>query len=182
MTAVKTLGPSYTITHVGHAAMIVAMLKHQNPQGNEAQAILRPIVSSCFINGRRYLKGDGPKGRTYLPNCQATGIVEFPDVREYTYVTSGGDEECNKEKAKKALIKACKAANRSYQKIRERESIFFGVIAESRVDTEVSGRLSERKSQRKLRKNRYISRKHEEIADPVRTPYFLLLPAMMKGS
>ena len=122
MKAVKKLGRSYTITHVVHAAMIVTVLKRSSAT-NKNDGPQQPIVSSCFINGRKYLTPDKPEAQRYLPICQATGIIDFPHVLDYTYVARDDQEEKIEAQAKEALLKACKAANESYQKIRERPSI-----------------------------------------------------------
>lgn len=101
--------------------MIVAMLK-QSPQRSETTRIT-PFVSPLFINGRRYLKVNEPKAKEYLPICLATGVIEFPHIQDYTYDGSADDANVVEENARGALLRACRAAHHSYQKIRERKSI-----------------------------------------------------------
>ena len=83
----------------------------------------RPLASPLFINGRRYLKANEAEAKAYLPICVATGVIEFPHIQDYTYDASADDEDVVREKARRALLRACHAAHGSYQKIRERKSI-----------------------------------------------------------
>jgi hypothetical protein len=79
--AVKTrLGPQFTISHLGHAASVLALLKI-NPLPTEACDGIG-LITPLPVNGRRFLKHalkDGQYGA-----CQAGAVVEFPDLASWT--------------------------------------------------------------------------------------------------
>ncbi len=50
--------------------------------------------------------------------CRAIGAVEFPDVERYIL-----SEEPNKDEVQQKLKIACEEARRSYQRIREQDSL-----------------------------------------------------------
>lgn len=125
MGSVKTkLGPGFSITHLGHAAMVMTALKlkplDERPSSNR-------FISPVFINGRRYLTLKDPwKG--YVPMCRAFGAIDFRDVARYTL-----SEKANKEEIQQRLKVACEEARRSYQAIRDQTSL----LTESFAVTEV---------------------------------------------
>lgn len=110
------LGLSSTITHLGHAAMFLATLKRSPRQSEELQG--GPFISPCFMNGRRYLRGDNNMANCYIPLCQAVGVIVFPDVKHYITLINGTNPDPTK-----ALIRAVTAARTSYQSIRHQNSI-----------------------------------------------------------
>ncbi|KAK1994418.1 hypothetical protein LX36DRAFT_683690 [Colletotrichum falcatum] len=72
--AVKHLfGPDYTLTHLGHAAMLLALLRvcPMPPRFPSSAAVVSPML----VDGRRYLKGEGNDRR--YGSCLATAFVDF---------------------------------------------------------------------------------------------------------
>ncbi|KAK2029013.1 hypothetical protein LX32DRAFT_652715 [Colletotrichum zoysiae] len=66
-------GPDYTLTHLGHAAMLLALLRvSPMPPDFPSSA---PVVSPMLINGRRYLKGEDDDRR--YGSCLASAFVDF---------------------------------------------------------------------------------------------------------
>ncbi|OAA69927.1 15-O-acetyltransferase-like protein [Akanthomyces lecanii RCEF 1005] len=82
--AVKTrLGQQYTISHLGHAAMVLALLQ-SNPLGSSAPpgtALITPLP----VNGRRFLKREHQEHR--FGSCQAGAVVEFKDLASWAPAT-----------------------------------------------------------------------------------------------
>jgi 15-O-acetyltransferase Tri3 len=118
------LGRSATITHLGHAAMVLAMLRLEGSVSAARcmQASQRSksttFSSPCWMNGRRYLDPRKLGGMAYISVCQALGEVVFPDVEQYSISRTTSDIE-----RRKVLIRAAKVAGASYQNIKERKSI-----------------------------------------------------------
>ncbi|KAI9781619.1 MAG: trichothecene 15-O-acetyltransferase [Geoglossum umbratile] len=111
----ERFGPSCTVTHLGHAAMVLAILK-LNPPDDLAKA--SSLTSPCFMNGRRYLRADHGIANRYIPVCQAQGAVVFPNIKDYA-IPSGA----TKERSVEILSQTCRVAMASYRSIRERDSI-----------------------------------------------------------
>lgn len=84
--AVKTrLGQQYTISHLGHAAMVLALLQ-SNPLDSSAPtgtALITPLP----VNGRRFLKPEFREHR--FGSCQAGAVVEFKDLASWAPATKG---------------------------------------------------------------------------------------------
>ncbi|KAK1956013.1 hypothetical protein LY78DRAFT_707876 [Colletotrichum sublineola] len=66
-------GPDCTLTHLGHAAMLLALL-HVSPMPPRFPSST-PVVSPTLLNGRRYLKGIDAPHR--YGSCLATAFVDF---------------------------------------------------------------------------------------------------------
>ncbi|KAJ2966699.1 hypothetical protein NQ176_g10025 [Zarea fungicola] len=90
--AVKTrLGQQYTISHLGHAAVVLALLQ-TNPLDSSAPpstALITPLP----VNGRRFLKRELQEHR--FGSCQAGAVVEFNDLASWAPATEspGGVQE-----------------------------------------------------------------------------------------
>ena len=112
----EKLGPTYSITYLGHAATLMTMLKFKPPHDRPSDQ--KHVVSPLFINGRRYLDPQQPKSLDHIPMCQAIGAVEFRDVERYTL-----SEEPKKKEVQQKLKIACEEARRSYQRVREQDSL-----------------------------------------------------------
>ncbi|KXH68107.1 hypothetical protein CSAL01_12931 [Colletotrichum salicis] len=85
--AIKTrLGPSFTVTHLGHAAMVLALLRARPLPADAPDSVT--LVSPLPVNGRRYLRGDAA-GR--YGSCQAGASVEFAPLREWVVDESNAD-------------------------------------------------------------------------------------------
>jgi hypothetical protein len=124
---IKTyLGPEATITHLGHAAMVLAILRRQ-PLPNSTSEDEKIFYSPCWLNGRRYLRPfkDHPNPKlSYFPLCMSYAPVIFKDLDELSLSMEATREETNK-----ALLKACKIAGEQYKKIRDQKNILPGTVA-----------------------------------------------------
>lgn len=103
--AVKTrLGPQYTISHLGHAATVLALLKAKPlPTGTpNSTALIMPLP----VNGRRFLR-DEYAGKQYGA-CQAGAVVEFANLKSWAV------DESDTEAVKGALERGCKHVKKSY--------------------------------------------------------------------
>ncbi|KAK1522666.1 hypothetical protein CPAR01_14209 [Colletotrichum paranaense] len=85
--AIKTqLGPNYTVTHLGHAAMVLALLRARPLPADVSDTVV--LASPLPVNGRRYLRGDAAQR---YGSCQAGASVEFAPLREWTVDESNAD-------------------------------------------------------------------------------------------
>lgn len=103
--AVKTrLGPQYTISHLGHAATVLALLKAKPlPAGTpDSTALIMPLP----VNGRRFLR-DEYVDKQYGA-CQAGAVVEFKNLKSWAV------DESDTEAVKAALERGCKHVKESY--------------------------------------------------------------------
>lgn len=112
----KKLGPTYSVTYLGHAATVMTMLRFKPPHDKPSDQ--DHVVSPLFVNGRRYLDSQQPKSSDHIPMCRAIGAVEFRDVERYIL-----SKDPNKEEVQQKLKIACEEARRSYQRIREQDSL-----------------------------------------------------------
>ncbi|KAB5566840.1 15-O-acetyltransferase Tri3-domain-containing protein [Coniochaeta sp. 2T2.1] len=88
--AVKTkIGTQYTISHLGHAAMVLALLKTRPlPAGDTTTELITPLP----VNGRPYLRDGLAKGnfsedrnaKVQYGTCQAGAVVEFQHLAQWT--------------------------------------------------------------------------------------------------
>lgn len=118
--AIKNIiSPTSNITHLGHAAMVLALLRFlpQNSQPTSTRALYSP----CWLNGRRYLQDTGLM-RDYVPICQSFAPVVF-DLKEPVV-----GKEAGKEEVREKLVKACRMATEEYRGIRERRSMLPGCV------------------------------------------------------
>ncbi|KZL75675.1 trichothecene 15-o-acetyltransferase, partial [Colletotrichum incanum] len=100
------LGPDYTPTHLGHAAMILALL-HLNPKPSDFPSSAA-VVSPLLVNGRRYLKGKDNDRR--YGSCLATAFVDFAPLCQQVV------DEGDKEAVKVSLKKLCRHIKEAYSK------------------------------------------------------------------
>ena len=110
------IGPAASVTHMGHAAMVMTLFEFKPSQDRPSNS--DRYVSPLFINGRRYLNPERRKSTSHLPMCRAIGAIEFRDVERY--LLSGQE---SKEEVREKLKIACEEARRSYQAIREKASL-----------------------------------------------------------
>lgn len=88
--AVKTrIGPQYTISHLGHAATVLALLKARPLPAHDTTTNLNTALP---VNGRKYIR-DHLTEDDFLQNehahvqygsCQAGAVVEFPNLAQWT--------------------------------------------------------------------------------------------------
>ena len=115
--SVKTeIGPEASVTQLGHAAVVLTLLGSRASEEGASDG--GRFVSPLFMSGRRYLNPERPKSTYYVPMCRAIGAIEFRDVERYILLENDG-----KDKIRMKLKKACEEARRSYQAIREQESL-----------------------------------------------------------
>lgn len=116
----KVVGSDSNITHLGHAAMILALLRFNPLLSTITKAAPFPLYSPCWLNGRRYLFPLFPAAsvNTNIPLCMAFAPIIFPDLRDLSLSLEAGREE-----VKAKLVKACQTATEEYMKIKNRKSI-----------------------------------------------------------
>ena len=112
-----------SVTHLGHAAMVIAALRRSRP---ESQPSEDPLVCPLFFNGRQYLDLDGLNSGAYLPMCRAMGFIEFNDLN-----TMSLPKLANEGETYGALIHACHQARNSYQQIKHQSSVLTESFAGS---------------------------------------------------
>ena len=122
--AIKTvIGPDSNITHLGHAAMVLTLLRSNplltNSSANEESALYSP----CWLNGRRYLD-DGRYTKSYIPICQTVSPIIFPNLEKLTL-----GEEATREEVREVLVRACLVATGQYGEIRRRKSMLPDAVA-----------------------------------------------------
>ncbi|UQC90625.1 uncharacterized protein CLUP02_16155 [Colletotrichum lupini] len=104
--AIKSqLGPQFTFTHLGHAAMVLALLRVSPLAGDASDALF--LSSPLPVNGRRYLSGSNASIR--YGSCQAGASVEFAPLRSYAV------DESNPEAVRMTLASLAHHVRNSYQ-------------------------------------------------------------------
>ncbi|KAI3551290.1 hypothetical protein CSPX01_01207 [Colletotrichum filicis] len=104
--AIKSqLGPQFTFTHLGHAAMVLALLRVSPLPGDASDALF--LSSPLPVNGRRYLSGSNASIR--YGSCQAGASVEFAPLRSYAV------DESNPEAVRMTLASLAHHVRNSYQ-------------------------------------------------------------------
>lgn len=100
----KRLGPEYTISHLGHAATVLALLKAKPlpPSAPDNTALIMPLP----VNGRRFLKAEYADKQ--YGACQAGAVVEFPNLTSWTV------DDSDSEAVKAALDRGCRHVKASY--------------------------------------------------------------------
>jgi hypothetical protein len=119
------LGPEATITHLGHAAMVLAMLRRE-PVSNTAPNVEKTLYSPCWLNGRRYLRpfnGHPQPISSYGPLCMSYAPVIFSDLDELSLPV-----DATRDETREALLKAGKAAAEQYRKIREQKNMLPAMV------------------------------------------------------
>ncbi|KAG0645771.1 Core trichothecene cluster (CTC) 3 [Hyphodiscus hymeniophilus] len=110
------INPSSNITHLGHAAMVLALLRSNRPTYPSQR-----LFSPCWLNGRRYLKPSPslPKPpKSYIPICQSFAPIVFSGLDHLNLKRSATNNEI-----REVLGKACREATEEYGRIRKRESM-----------------------------------------------------------
>ena len=103
--AVKTrVGPQYTISHLGHAAVVLALLK-ANPLPASAPESTQ-LITPLPVNGRRFLK-DEYVNKQY-GSCQAGAVVEFPNLQTWMV------DERDTDAVKAMLERGCRHVKEGY--------------------------------------------------------------------
>ncbi|PVH84173.1 hypothetical protein DL98DRAFT_512580 [Cadophora sp. DSE1049] len=118
----NVLGPSSNITHLCHAAMVLALLRACPPSSSSSSSpAAQTLYFPCWLNGRRYLKSTptcpSPKAN-YIPICLSFAPIIFTNLTELALSSTASRDEIRKK-----LIKACCMATKQYIGIRERKSM-----------------------------------------------------------
>lgn len=102
----ERLGPKFTITHLGHAAVFLALLKTNPPPADATNAI---SLTASPVNSRRFLREEYANGtKTYYPLCQATSPLLFENIQSYD------PRDNDKEQLRENLARAAKVTKESY--------------------------------------------------------------------
>ncbi|KAE8453422.1 hypothetical protein EG329_010283 [Mollisiaceae sp. DMI_Dod_QoI] len=121
LNAIKQVAsPNFNITHLGHAATVVALLR-SIPASLTTSS--QTLYSPCWLNGRRYLQSSGAEPgpeptKSYIPICQSFAPVVFPDLQGLALSSSAGTGE-----VRDVLVKACRIATAEYGKIKASKSM-----------------------------------------------------------
>ncbi|KUJ22961.1 uncharacterized protein LY89DRAFT_727749 [Mollisia scopiformis] len=99
------VSPSSNITHLGHAAMVLALAR-------TLPTSCRTLCSPCWLNGRRYLHFSV---ESYVPICQSFAPVFFPEISL--------SADAGKEEVRDVLVEVCRVATIEYGKIKARKSM-----------------------------------------------------------
>ncbi|KAH8679921.1 15-O-acetyltransferase [Tricladium varicosporioides] len=96
------LGPGYTISHLGHAATLLALLKTNPPPSTTPQ--IQKAIFPLPVNGRRYLQEK--YSHTRYTSCQAPAVVEYDNLLSYVVNHKGEDAVVE------ALERGCRVAKK----------------------------------------------------------------------
>jgi hypothetical protein len=103
--AVKSrVGPQYTISHLGHAAMVLAHLKAKPLPASAPENT--QLITPLPVNGRRFLR-DEFVDRQY-GSCQAGAVVEFPNLKSWVV------DERDTDAVKAVLERGCRHVKEGY--------------------------------------------------------------------
>jgi hypothetical protein len=115
------------ITHLAHAAMVLAMLRIREAIGETLDHGKSTLYSPCWINGRRYLRqapSDPPPTKSYIPICQSFAPIIFPDLRALILPSLATETEI-----KNKLIEACRISTNQYSILKNRKSVMPETVA-----------------------------------------------------
>ncbi len=116
----QIVGPDSNITHLCHAAMVLAMLR-SNPLRASPSSGPISLYSPCWLNGRRYLRSCSDKPSptvSYIPNCLSFAPIIFKDLQDFILPLSAPKPEI-----RSMLIRTCRVATMEYSKIKQRKSM-----------------------------------------------------------
>ncbi|KAH7397862.1 15-O-acetyltransferase Tri3-domain-containing protein [Cadophora sp. MPI-SDFR-AT-0126] len=122
----EVLGPASNITHLCHAALVLALLRNSSPCSSSSQPSSQTLYSPCWLNGRRYLKPTPacPSPTTdYIPICLSFAPIIFNDIGELALSRTASRDEIREK-----LLKACRMATDQYVGVRERKSMLPGCV------------------------------------------------------
>lgn len=98
------VGPQFTISHLGHAATVLALLKARPlPTGTpDTTALIMPLP----VDGRRFLRDEYVEKQ--YGSCQAGAVVEFEQLKSWAV------DESDTEAVNATLERGCKHVKKSY--------------------------------------------------------------------
>ncbi|EED21275.1 conserved hypothetical protein [Talaromyces stipitatus ATCC 10500] len=101
------VGPTASPAHLGHAAVLLALLKKKpTTPGTPDNQI---YMAQSPMNGRRFLRDAEKHAKTYYPIVQASCPVIFENIKQYNLV------DADKETINKYLVQATKVAKDAYK-------------------------------------------------------------------
>ncbi|KAF2427534.1 hypothetical protein EJ08DRAFT_699518 [Tothia fuscella] len=126
LAAIKTqLYKNATVTHVGHAAMVLAMLRLQNLSSSDKNK--HSLYSPCWLNGRRCLTPYGysrdPR-KWYVPCLVSYSPIIFPSLEDLVLRPGASRAE-----VRDMLVKGCNVAEEGYKELREKTSVLPQMVA-----------------------------------------------------
>ena len=98
------VGPQYTISHLGHAAMVLALLKARPLPATAPDST--QLITPLPVNGRRFLRDEFVHKQYGC--CQAGAVVEFPNLQ--TWVVDERDTDA----VKAMLERGCRHVKEGY--------------------------------------------------------------------
>lgn len=104
-TVKSKVDPKASPAHLGHAAVLLALLKANPPTPETPNSQL--YMTSSPVNGRRFLQ-DAKHGKTYYPIVQSSCPVVYENIKQYNLVGA------EKETVNKYLVQATKVAQDCY--------------------------------------------------------------------
>ncbi|KAH9214188.1 hypothetical protein DL95DRAFT_446705 [Leptodontidium sp. 2 PMI_412] len=117
----KVLGPSSNITHLCHAAIVLALLRASPLSASTSGSATQTLSSPCWLNGRRYLNPTPtcPSPSTdYIPICLSFAPIIFTDTDELVLSSTATRDEIREK-----LLRACRISTEQYMYIRGRRSM-----------------------------------------------------------
>lgn len=129
LSGIKNAVPEANITHLGHASMVLALLRaNPLPLTAPPSAQTSTLYSPCWVNGRRYLKssfhGHSQAGKSYTLICQSFAPIIFPDLQLLTL-----SHNSTPGNIRETLINTCKVAVTGYGELRKRLSVLPESVA-----------------------------------------------------
>jgi hypothetical protein len=121
----EMVGPDSNITHLGHAAMVLALLRSSQLTSSSSTSP-QPLYSPCWLNGRRYLRPSDANPfptQDYIPLCISFAPIIFGDLKELSLSRS-----VDRAAIKSKLVKACKIATEQYGNIKKQRSTLPGCV------------------------------------------------------
>ncbi|KAG9239170.1 hypothetical protein BJ875DRAFT_244575 [Amylocarpus encephaloides] len=122
LTAIKRqISPQATITHLVHAALVLALLSHDSqtpPPTTPTQE--ETFYSSCWLSGRRYLQDQEGKRGGHVPVCMGFHPIVFEGLGRLR----GELGACETAGARRrVLVETCKVAMNEYRKLESRNHV-----------------------------------------------------------
>jgi hypothetical protein len=114
------------VTHVGHAAMVLAMLQLQILPSSGSDARYN-LYSPCWLNGRRYLLPYGDNNApltSYIPFLVSYSPIIFRDLQDFVL-----RPDTHYSETREMLLKASHMAGEEYGSLKEKKSVLPEMIA-----------------------------------------------------
>jgi hypothetical protein len=125
---------STNITHLTHAAMVLAILR-AHPQSPDVLLANSEFPSPCYMNGRRYLSSHISE---YLPICQLVEWIQFTPIH---YILP---PQAPLKDVRRVLLRACRDSSLSYKRIKSNESILSEYLGcEQDLDKHITNNTGE---------------------------------------